>query len=51
MDFLDIFALDGLKWVYDRVQQRHGTAVALLVTLVLTAAVLGLCVALIVHLI
>ena len=41
MDMLDIFALSGLEWVYDKVQERFGRAAAFLVTGALMAAILG----------
>ncbi|HVJ72283.1 MAG TPA: hypothetical protein VM531_12380 [Sphingomicrobium sp.] len=45
MDILDIVALSGLEWVYDKVEDRHGRAAAWLVTLTLAAAMLAAIVA------
>jgi hypothetical protein len=39
---LDIFALSGLEWVYDRVADRHGRVVAWTVTVTLGLAILGI---------
>lgn len=38
---LDIFALSGLEWVYDRVENRFGRITAWVVTMALALAVLG----------
>ena len=38
---LDIFALSGIEWVYDRVEDRFGRAAAWFVTMALALAVLG----------
>ena len=45
MDMLDIFALSGLEWVHDKVEDRFGRAAAWLVTTALIAAILGAVVA------
>ena len=42
---LDIFALSGLEWVYDRVEDRFGRVAAWVVTMALALAVLGIAVA------
>lgn len=39
---LDIFALFGLEWVYDRVEDRFGRGAAWFVTIALALAVLGI---------
>jgi hypothetical protein len=44
---LDIFAVSGLEWVYDKVEDRYGRAAALLVTTALAFAILGAALALI----
>ena len=41
METFDIFALSGLEWVYDRVERRHGRAVAFLVTLTLAVVIVA----------
>ena len=38
---LDVVALCGLEWVYDKVEERHGTAAAWLATIALAAIMLG----------
>ena len=45
---LDIFALSGLEWVYDRVEDRFGRAAAWVVTITLALAILGIAVAVLV---
>src|SRR5260221_14703996 len=42
VDMLDIFALSGLEWVYDRVEDRFGRVAAWFVTMTLALAVLGI---------
>jgi hypothetical protein len=44
LEGLDILALTGLEWVYDKVDDRYGTAAAWLVTIVLTAIFVGVAV-------
>ena len=41
MDMLDIVALSGLEWVYDKVDDRYGRAAAWVVTTVLAFSVLA----------
>jgi hypothetical protein len=41
MDMLDVVASCGLEWLYDKVEERYGTAAALLVTIALVALTLG----------
>jgi len=38
---LDIVALSGAEWVFDRVERRYGRAAAWVVTLALAAVVIG----------
>ena len=45
VDNLDIIALCGLGWVYDRVEDRYGQATAFVVTLVLGITILAILVA------
>jgi hypothetical protein len=45
---LDIFALSGLEWVYDRVEDRYGRRAAWVVTMTLTLTILGVAVAVII---
>ena len=42
---LDVFALSGLEWLYDRVDDRFGRVAAWVVTMVLALALLGIAVA------
>ncbi|WP_309662622.1 hypothetical protein [Sphingomonas sp.] len=42
---MDIVSLLGLEWLYDKVEGRFGQVAAWLVTIVLTVAVLGAIVA------
>jgi hypothetical protein len=39
---LDIFALSGLEWVYERVKGRFGRVAAWIVTMALVLAVLAI---------
>jgi hypothetical protein len=48
---LDIFALSGLEWVYDRVEDRHGRAAAWVATTTLALSILGVAVAILIVLI
>jgi hypothetical protein len=41
MDMLDIVALLGLEWVFDKVEDRYGRAAAWIVTTGLAVAFLG----------
>ena len=38
---LDVVALCGLEWLYDKVEERHGTVATWLVTIALAAIILG----------
>lgn len=48
MDMLDVVALCGLEWVYDKVENRYGTAAAWIVTIALAALMLGAIIAVII---
>ncbi|HUE80028.1 MAG TPA: hypothetical protein VMN38_10410 [Sphingomicrobium sp.] len=48
MDTLDIFALSGLEWVYDKVERRYGRVAAWLVTVALAGLFVAAIVALVV---
>lgn len=48
MDMLDVVALCGLEWVYDKVAERHGTVAAWVVTVSLAAIMLGAVIAVII---
>ena len=50
MNMLDLVAVCGLEWVYDKVEDRHGTAAAWLVTIALAAIMLGAIIAVIIAL-
>jgi hypothetical protein len=41
MDMLDIFALSGLEWVYDKVERRYGRPAAWFVTIMLTVGLVA----------
>ena len=45
MESLDIFALFGLEWVYERIKRRYGRAAAFFVTLTLAVALIAVVVA------
>ena len=38
---LDIFALSGLEWIFDKVETRYGRTAAWLATAALTVALIG----------
>ena len=42
MDMLDVLALTGLEWLYDRVEDRYGRAAAWLVTSATALALVGI---------
>jgi len=42
---LDVVALSGLEWVYDKVEDRYGRAAAWVVTTTLALTILGTAVA------
>ena len=42
---LDIFAMSGLEWVYDKVEVHHGRPAAWIVTTTLALGILGIAVA------
>ena len=48
MDTLDFFALSGLEWIYEKLEDRFGRAVAWVGTLVLALTLLGVGVAVLV---
>lgn len=48
MDMLDVVALCGLEWFYDKVEERYGRAAAWLATFTVAIAVLAAIVAFIV---
>lgn len=48
VDKLDIFALSGLEWGYDRVEDRFGRVAAWVVTMALALAVSGIAAAVLV---
>jgi hypothetical protein len=41
VDMLDILALTGLEWLYDRIEDRYGRRAAWLVTSALALAIIG----------
>jgi hypothetical protein len=45
---LDVVALCGLEWLYDKVEERHGTIAAWLITIALAAIILGAVIAVII---
>ena len=47
MDMMDSFALLGLGWIYDKVEDRYGRAAALIVTWTLAIGILAAIVAVI----
>ena len=47
MDMLDVVALCGLEWAYDKVEERYGTAAAWVVTIAVAALMGGALIAVI----
>jgi hypothetical protein len=41
MDMLDVAALSGLEWVYDKVEDRYGRLAAWLVTILIAFSILA----------